>query len=644
MVVVCDGQYLVWFGSTPPAIQTSAAAAAGWYFTDFENDNVWHIPGEGQPEIGILDSNIPAGLSMLAYNDTDDFLYSVNWAGGWPFAADNSVYRIKGNGRAVAIATGTPGTNEFTSIAMSKSGPFGNQLYATDSAGGRIVRLENTGGVWTVVPFITGLPTPSFLKFSPTTGEMIVVCNGGKNVLWVGTTVPAELENLVVSVIGPSIVNPGQEATFLVKYMNGMGKTAENVVIALDIPREFNYLSSTGGGIYLNDWNQVFWKLGNLSPDANGSVAVKMIVPWGLPNSEGRILANIGAKNAPNPYIDIDGYLNYIVRAILSHTELTESEINTLLASNPRIKQLYDFVIKQGYLFHNTGVRTSFSDGSTVDALFFIEPKGYGPAYLINDGNVVFIEEYSGGMYKIFDIEGGYQRGIDSDLFHSWGTWSESHSLSEARCQVNCTINKVPDWFASAISGTWKATKTIKNCTICAYSKGKDIVACAKCANSYVQTYQKIPGVSYVIDVAKCLSDCLDNPNLHICTNDKKECGTSIVGWLGGFDTVYTTHCNKTTGTYALDSYRTYCAYGDKCVSGVCGEDPCKKNPASCKDKKITVRAAHDPNAKSVDIMGDVIPGQELTYTIEYENVGAGTAYGVFILDELDPDLDEARE
>jgi uncharacterized repeat protein (TIGR01451 family) len=54
-----------------------------------------------------------------------------------------------------------------------------------------------------------------------------------------------------------------------------------------------------------------------------------------------------------------------------------------------------------------------------------------------------------------------------------------------------------------------------------------------------------------------------------------------------------------------------------------------------------TVQAAHDPNAISVSPEGGVDRGQVLIYTLECENVGLGTAYGVYATCNLDPKLDE---
>ena len=53
-----------------------------------------------------------------------------------------------------------------------------------------------------------------------------------------------------------------------------------------------------------------------------------------------------------------------------------------------------------------------------------------------------------------------------------------------------------------------------------------------------------------------------------------------------------------------------------------------------------TIRASFDPNDKKVSPMGYIAAGQELTYTINFENLGNDTAFNVHILDTLSALLD----
>jgi uncharacterized repeat protein (TIGR01451 family) len=55
-----------------------------------------------------------------------------------------------------------------------------------------------------------------------------------------------------------------------------------------------------------------------------------------------------------------------------------------------------------------------------------------------------------------------------------------------------------------------------------------------------------------------------------------------------------------------------------------------------------TIITAADPNEKIVNPIGNITPGQTLYYTINYENEGEGIAFGVYITDELDEDIDIA--
>lgn len=696
MVVVFDRQHLIWFGSNAFALQPSAAAA-GWYFTDFENDNVWYIPGAGQPEAGILESNIPPGLSMLAYNDTDDFLYSVNWTGGWPFGGDNSVYRIEGNGTAVAIAMGTPGTNGFSSIAMSKGGPFGNHLYATDSAGGRIVRLENTEGVWSVVPVITGLPTPSFLKFSPTTGEMIVVCNGGENVLWVGTTVPAELENLVVSVIGPKNVNPGQEVTFLVRYLNGMDITAENAVITVILPQFAQFVSCTESCLRIN--GELVWKIPAIASGDDGSILFKLYAPWGLNNITWNITARNDAANSPVGVIpDISDYIDAEDISFTDIKLLSEAEIQTLLSSG-NYRALYDLLVSEGFADMKVAKRSVLSNGDIYIRHVFLKRNPYGAAeiwkYTHNDTmEDTFVIMRQKGLFEVefFDREGGMSLNTQDSSYKLWGSWAEIDALSK---------NKILTHSKNNACGSCTFDRCVR---ICRWSSFRDGVANGVTDGLVVglsaMTFSYVGGVYYTLSTARsamqylisgdeeygrqfaiqavnfpgagsvhnlyqmwnCKKECEktkdDCYSAYCCTKDAVKCSKTIA--FGRIRLTCDTKSNQWTKMEAavgcgaaeickqVNSYETICE--KECssfprsvnktnalsVSGV------KYDSKMCDDMETRIILAHDPNAKAVDFSGDVIPGQTLTYTIDYENVGAGTAYEVFILDQLDTDLNDS--
>jgi len=112
-----------------------------------------------------------------------------------------------------------------------------------------------------------------------------------------------------------------------------------------------------------------------------------------------------------------------------------------------------------------------------------------------------------------------------------------------------------------------------------------------------------------------------------------------------GVEVIRKLKCNKAKCMYEPAEF-TYCRPCEKCVDRPTGpeclgvtEPEYLEEYLKCKDEEVLT--AGDPNAK-YGFDGDVIPGQSLDYTIDYENVGQGTAHGVFILDKLDANLDES--
>jgi uncharacterized repeat protein (TIGR01451 family) len=109
-------------------------------------------------------------------------------------------------------------------------------------------------------------------------------------------------------------------------------------------------------------------------------------------------------------------------------------------------------------------------------------------------------------------------------------------------------------------------------------------------------------------------------PQLEYCPS-----GCSYGDTLGGASGTLLSCCEPVSEWWGGKS----CASGTECP--IC-------NGSTCSPYNIIATVAHDPNA----LYGPeaAAPGQTLEYTIETENVGAGTAYGVFVESELPPELD----
>lgn len=184
LTVVCDGQYLVQIGKglTPLQLNDAPSSDAGWYFADFENDNIWYLPAGSEQEVGLLDSEIPPGLFSLAYLDSRHELYALNSAGGWPFGGTPGLYLIQPNGTAKLMAEAAKDTN-FGGLAAG-GGQFDKALYWSYPSQNQV--LKGGPDYSSPVPYLTGVPKPGYLAFSPAGDRLLMVVNEGKQLLWVG--------------------------------------------------------------------------------------------------------------------------------------------------------------------------------------------------------------------------------------------------------------------------------------------------------------------------------------------------------------------------------------------------------------------------------------------------------------------------
>jgi tetratricopeptide (TPR) repeat protein len=164
-----------------------SAPDGGWYFSDISNDNIYHLAKKDaaeEPMITRGDSSSRAGLEQLAYDNTDETLYALDNYLDWRGVGTFRVCKITSDGEVVEVAKINETSKMNGGMALSSSGPFGHALYVSDAAAGKVLKVTSDG---TIKPVITGLIKPGEMQFNPVNGDLLIVCDDGKSLLWVGS-------------------------------------------------------------------------------------------------------------------------------------------------------------------------------------------------------------------------------------------------------------------------------------------------------------------------------------------------------------------------------------------------------------------------------------------------------------------------
>lgn len=169
----------------------------------------------------------------------------------------------------------------------------------------------------------------------------------------------------------------------------------------------------------------------------------------------------------------------------------------------------------------------------------------------------------------------------------------------------------------------------------------------------------QVPGAGIVRSVLDCYRQYRTDPDACRCKDHKYECKRV---WWSPSEGVWKIPCNPSRGMYEPSQAEMawYCPFCTICVGGIggnpwdrcreAGKDPCppgttqaltvRSSASGGQDRKKTcLFPSRDPNAL-YGPEGDLLPGQRVTYTITYENEGAGRAYGVYITDQLGDPFD----
>ena len=447
---------------------------------------------------------------------------------------------------------------------------------------------------------------------------------------------------------GPNAIHSGEVTDFAASYSNRTTRTFTSPM-ALELPIYASYVDSTGDGTYWPQRHEVFWDQ-DLAPGESMVESVRVRFLWGLEDGSEHFAKTYPANILPEI---LEEHEDYSPIETTSEPTLTQAEFEAQCAAEPELQQLYDQFIDEGRVFASASRRT-FDSGDVITQAMFLAHDGNAVTFLQFDGEHVSSTQMDATKIKVQDVNGGSIYDPELMEWINFGEWanpaaqSESYSIlpqsvgsveGYAICWVNCATDKVVGLGASLAK--LKAVQAVLdsvNCYGCVTSGDRD--DCIGCATAVTN----LPVVGEVVDVAGllwCSEECKEPEG---CQEDEIDCrDRQAVYW----------ECNEETGQLEFgrieecvkdwsNIHQYTCLPNHGCID-LEEEIPDWEDSLASRLRVQYVNMGsglgHDPNAKLGE-QGDLLPGQRVSYTVQYENVGTDAAQGVYIVDELSEHFD----
>lgn len=468
---------------------------------------------------------------------------------------------------------------------------------------------------------------------------------------------------MLVTTGAPTRVSPGQSTSYSIQYLNQMTTTVQNGVLVVQLPRSAEYVESSGGGIYWPERDQLFWKLGDIPPGGQGYLSFVLRFAWGLPQdyADSSITLFSGDNYRPDEF-DRQPYLDFQPGAVSGVVLMSAGAYQSHLAASPALQAAYDAALAAGYSFHSAATVSRSEGESVLEGVLVKAAQREARILSLESGNLL-VYTITSGAVTVEESGGGLRIDLLTGEKSAWGTWAEE-SLIGVTAQAGCTTDACKRNCRWTIIG-WeyikkKAGRIVAWTVLAPFTSGGSVAGAVWEVGSTVKK------------LYDCDLDCRANPSQYCCTAGQLRWSGSGL-WSRLTNSCYKEKCNATTGMWVPDGYKTCIAFGQRCVAGIRANGcvDCDERAAGRQGETRTVTvtdgpssageesacsaagAAGKPRCRELELFlakdpnaiygpaGDLLPGQEVSYTVTYENEGLGRAYGVYVVNVLPAAFDD---